>query len=206
MQTTHHARHRYAQNADHLTHNGPFSAYFAEVVCTLGTILPQAAASPPPNGGNGVIRTSTRRRHAPSQLLMLQNPHRHRHEGCRRDRRARAGFEARRRTKRGRPASRAAEPSGTRNTSGITTPPTTERGRDRFPGRDLVTLTHRRSANQAPPAIRRSCPRDPRLRRGQPRGGRPGRGTGSRTRSRRPRCGRSGSRRGRHRARHTRRA
>ena len=58
----------------------------------------------------------------------------------------------------------------------------------------------------APPAIRRSCPRDPRPRRGQPRGGRRGRGTGSRTRSRHPRCGRSGSTAGRHRARHTRRA
>mgnify|MGYP003088433385 CR=1 FL=1 len=58
----------------------------------------------------------------------------------------------------------------------------------------------------APPAIRRSCPRDPQPRRGQPRGGRRGRGTGSRTRSRHPRCGRSGSTAGRHRARHTRRA
>ncbi len=83
---------------------------------------------------------------------------------------------------------------------------TTKRGRDRFPGRGLVTLTHRRSANQAPPAIRRSCPRDLRPRRVQPRGGQRGRGTGSRTRSRRPRCGRSGSTAGRHRARHTRRA
>ena len=58
----------------------------------------------------------------------------------------------------------------------------------------------------APPAIRRSCPRDPQPRRGQPRGGRRGRGTGSRTRSRHPRCGRSGSTAGRHRAHHTRRA
>ena len=58
----------------------------------------------------------------------------------------------------------------------------------------------------APPAIRRSCPRDPRPRRGRPRGGRRGRGTGSRTRSPGPRHGRSGSTAGRHRARHTRRA
>ena len=58
----------------------------------------------------------------------------------------------------------------------------------------------------APPAIRRSCPRDPQPRRGQPRGGRRGRGTGSRTRSPGPHCGRSGSTAGRHRARHTRRA
>ena len=64
------------------------SAFFIEVVCTLGTTAPQAAISPPPNGGNGVIRTTTRRRHADSQPLMLQNPHRRRREGRRRDRRA----------------------------------------------------------------------------------------------------------------------
>ena len=64
------------------------SAFFTEVVCTLGTTQPQTAISPPPNGGNGVIRTTTRRRHADSQPLMLQNPHRHRHGGRRRDRRA----------------------------------------------------------------------------------------------------------------------
>ena len=33
-------------------------------------------AEPSPNGGNGVIRGTTRRRHAANQLLMLQNPHR----------------------------------------------------------------------------------------------------------------------------------
>ena len=36
----------------------------------------QVVASLPPNGGNRIIRTTTRRRHADSQLLMLQNPHR----------------------------------------------------------------------------------------------------------------------------------
>ena len=61
-----------------------FSTFLAEVVCTLGTTPPQTAISPPPNGGNGVIRTTTRRRHADSQLLMLQNPHRHRRGGHRR--------------------------------------------------------------------------------------------------------------------------
>ena len=50
------------------------SAFFTEVVCTLGTTPPQTVISPPPNGGNGVIRTTTRRRHADSQPLMLQNP------------------------------------------------------------------------------------------------------------------------------------
>ena len=42
------------------------------------------AAGPSPNGGNGVIRGTTRRRHAANQLLMLQNPHRRRHGGRRR--------------------------------------------------------------------------------------------------------------------------
>ena len=65
---------------------------------------------------------------------------------------------------------------------------------------------HAAALSTAPPAIRRSCPRDPQPRRGQPRGGRRGRGTGSRTRSPGPRHGRSGSTAGRHRARHTRRA
>ena len=37
---------------------------------------PHAATSAPRNGGNGVIRGVTRRRHAGSQFLMLQNPHR----------------------------------------------------------------------------------------------------------------------------------
>ena len=55
----------------------------------MGTTPPHVAASPPPNGGDGGIRTTTRRRHADSQLLMLQNPHRHRHGGHRRERRAR---------------------------------------------------------------------------------------------------------------------
>ena len=48
-----------------------FSAFFTEVVCTLGTTQPQTVISPPPNGGNDVIRTTTRRRHADSQPLML---------------------------------------------------------------------------------------------------------------------------------------
>ena len=77
-------------------------------------------------------------------------------------------------------------------------------GRDRFPGHGLATQSA--PLNEAAPAIRRSCPRDPRPRRGQPRGGRRGHGTGSRTRSPGPRRGRSGSTAGRHRARHTRRA
>ena len=66
------------------------SAFFAEVVCTVGTTELQTATSPPPNGGNGVIRTTTRRRHADSQPLVLQNPHRHRYGGHQRGRRARA--------------------------------------------------------------------------------------------------------------------
>ena len=76
------------QNADPLIYNLPFSAFFFEVVCTVGTTPPHIAASPPPNGGNCIIRGVTRRRHADSQLLMLQNPHCCWSEGHRTDRRA----------------------------------------------------------------------------------------------------------------------
>ena len=55
-----------------------FSAFFTEVVCTLGTTPPQTATSPSPNGGNGVIRTTICRRRTASQPLMLQNSHCHR--------------------------------------------------------------------------------------------------------------------------------
>ena len=78
------------QSADPLPQSDRFSAFFAQWVCSLASTPPHVAASPPPNGGNGVIRTTTRRRHADSQPLMLQNPHRHRRGGHRRDRRARA--------------------------------------------------------------------------------------------------------------------
>ena len=91
-----------------------FSAFFTEVVCTLGTTPPHVAASPPPNGGNGVIRTTTRRRHADSQPLMLQNPHRHRYGGHRRDRRAWPDNEP---TRRAKLAARTAE------VGGLTPPP-----------------------------------------------------------------------------------
>ena len=37
MRATHQAGHRCAHNADHLAHDTPLSAFFAEVVCTLGT-------------------------------------------------------------------------------------------------------------------------------------------------------------------------
>ena len=75
MRTTHHVRHCCAQNADHLAHGSPLSAFFAEVVCSLAATPPPVGAWPTPNGGNGVIRGTTRRRHAASQFLMLQNPH-----------------------------------------------------------------------------------------------------------------------------------
>ena len=55
MRTTHHVRH-----------------------CSLAATPPPVGAWPIPNGGNGVIRGTTRRRHAASHLLMLQNPHRRR--------------------------------------------------------------------------------------------------------------------------------
>ena len=75
-----------AHNVDHLAHNSPLSPVFAEVVCTVGTTPPHVGSSPPPVGGNCTIRRTTRRRHADSQRLMLQNPHRHRYGGRRRDR------------------------------------------------------------------------------------------------------------------------
>ena len=75
MRTTHHGRHRFAQNADHFAHNSPFSAFFTEVVCTLRTTPPRTAASLPANGGNCTNRGATRRRHAEGRLLMVQNPH-----------------------------------------------------------------------------------------------------------------------------------
>ena len=89
MRTTHHVRHCCAQNADHLAHSSPLSAFFAEVVCSLAATPPPVGAWPTPNGGNGVIRGTTRRRHAASHLLMLQNPHRHWCGRHRRDRGAR---------------------------------------------------------------------------------------------------------------------
>ena len=66
--------HRHTQNADHLAHKTPFSAFFTEVVCDLGATPPQVAASSPSIGGICNIRDATRRRHADSQLLMLQTP------------------------------------------------------------------------------------------------------------------------------------
>ena len=82
MRTTHHVGDSFAQNVDHLAHDTPLSAFFAEVVCTLGATPPQTATSPPrtstsppPHGGNCTIRATTRRRHAEGMLLMVQNPH-----------------------------------------------------------------------------------------------------------------------------------
>ena len=57
----------------------PPSAFFVEVVCDVGATPPRTATSPPPNGGNCTIRGATRRRHAEGRLLMVQNPHHHRH-------------------------------------------------------------------------------------------------------------------------------
>ena len=57
------ARRRCAQNVDHLVHDPPLSAFFAEVVCTLGatplrtvTSPSRTVTSPPPNGGNYAVR------------------------------------------------------------------------------------------------------------------------------------------------------
>ena len=112
MRATHHVRDSFAHNADHLAHDTPLSAFFAEVVCTLGATPPRTATSPPPNRGNcavrgarsslahveGVakrgnctIRAATRRRHAVGRLLMVQNPHRQRCDALRKGQRARSG-------------------------------------------------------------------------------------------------------------------
>ena len=58
VRATHYARHRCAQNTDHLAHDRPFSAFFTEVVCILGAAPPQAATSQPQNGGNDAIQAS----------------------------------------------------------------------------------------------------------------------------------------------------
>ena len=58
--------------------HGRGRASLAERACTPGATGADGGgpAEPSPNGGNGVIRATTRRRHAANQLLMLQNPHR----------------------------------------------------------------------------------------------------------------------------------
>ena len=72
---TRHDRHRLAQNADHLALNVPFSAFFAEVVCSLGTTSAPNAASAPAIGGIALHGGPTRRRHASRGLHVVQNPH-----------------------------------------------------------------------------------------------------------------------------------
>ena len=88
MRAARHDRHHCAQNVDHLAHNSPFSAYFDEVVCTLGTTPPHVGSSPPPNGGIALHEGPTRRRHTLGRLRVVQNPHRHRYGGRRTGRKA----------------------------------------------------------------------------------------------------------------------
>ena len=85
VRTTHPTRRRCAQNADHLALNSPFSAFFAEVVCTLSTTPPRTATSPPPNGGISLREGPTRRRHA-TKRLRIEKPHQRQCGGCRRAR------------------------------------------------------------------------------------------------------------------------
>ena len=69
-----------AHIADRFTRNRSFSALFNEAARGLGSTTPRVADSlPSDEGGNCIIRDLTRRRHAASQLLMLQNPHTRRH-------------------------------------------------------------------------------------------------------------------------------
>ena len=79
--------HHRAQNADHLAHNTPFSAFFTKVVCDLGATPPQVAASPSPIGGIARHEPPTRRRHAARRRRVVQNPHDRRCGGRRRIRR-----------------------------------------------------------------------------------------------------------------------
>ena len=53
-------------------------------IATLSAVTDEHLLAPPPSGGNCSMRGATRRQHADSQLLMLQNPHRHRHGAHRR--------------------------------------------------------------------------------------------------------------------------
>lgn len=71
---THHDRHRFAQNVDHLALGGPFSAFSTEVVCTLGTTSAPDAASAPAIGGIARHEGPTRRRHSARGLHVVQNP------------------------------------------------------------------------------------------------------------------------------------
>ena len=50
------------------------SAFFTEVVCTLGTTPPQTVISPSPNGGIARHEAPTRRRHAARGLHVVQTP------------------------------------------------------------------------------------------------------------------------------------
>ena len=81
MRATHQAGHCCAHIADHLAHDTPLSAFFAEVAGDVGTSPPRTAISPPrtaislpANGGICSIRGATRRRHAGRMLLMVQKP------------------------------------------------------------------------------------------------------------------------------------
>ena len=75
-----------AHIAGRFTRNRSFSARFNEAARGLGSTTPQRRANlvawearVDGRRGNCIIRDLTRRRHAASQLLMLQNPHTRRH-------------------------------------------------------------------------------------------------------------------------------
>ena len=89
-----HARRLCAQTVDHLARNSPLSPVLPRWSALWAPHQPQPRSHCDHTGGNGVIRTTTRRRHAVSQALMLPNPHRHRHGGCWRARLRRPWAEA----------------------------------------------------------------------------------------------------------------
>ena len=82
MRPTHHDRRRTRQNADPFSKNRPFSAIFAQWVCTLAAISPQVAGSRHQSGGIARHGGPTRRRHAARRLRVVQNPRRRRCGGA----------------------------------------------------------------------------------------------------------------------------
>ena len=86
MRAAHHDRHRCAQNADHLAHNSPFSPVFAEGSALWAPHQPKPRSDCHQTGGIALHEAPTRRQQTVRELHVVQNPHRHRHGGCRRAR------------------------------------------------------------------------------------------------------------------------
>ena len=72
--------HLCAQNVDHLTHNTPFQRFSPRWSAVWALHRCESWPHHLQSGGGCTNRRTTRRRHAVSQLLIVQNPHRDRHE------------------------------------------------------------------------------------------------------------------------------